>query len=89
MKVLTRKRFTKQFAKLREYEKRAVEHALGRFRNNPLDPDLQNHPLKGTMQGKRSIAAGFDLRIIFEERNGYVLVIMLAVGSHEEVYGKP
>lgn len=38
------------------------------------------------MKGGCSLSAGFDLRIIFEERDGYAVVIMIAVGTHEEVY---
>lgn len=38
------------------------------------------------MKGQRSISARFDLRIIFEECDGYAVVIMIAVGNHEEVY---
>lgn len=86
MKILYRRRFQKQLAKLQRHQKMAVADAIILFGGNPFDPKLKNHALKGDMLGRRSILAAFDLRIVFEEHDGYALVIMLAVGSHEEVY---
>ncbi len=86
MKIYYQKRFVKQMEKLQRYEKVAVTDAIDLFRHHPFDPSLKNHPLKGPMRGASAISAGFDLRIIFEQHDRYTLVIMLAVGSHEEVY---
>lgn len=63
-----------------------VDKAILIFRKNPFDPRLSNHGLKGVMHGKRSIAATDDLRIIFEEFDGYTVVILLKVGGHGKVY---
>lgn len=63
-----------------------IDTALVRFKSNPLDAALYNHPLKGAMTGKRAISVTGDVRIIFEEYNNYVLVIMLDVGTHNQVY---
>ena len=86
MKILFAKRMTKQYWKLRETERKRVDDGIDLFRRDPFDLVLQNHPLKGPMKGARAISAGFDLRIIFQERENYMVVLMLAVGSHEEVY---
>lgn len=86
MKILFAKTFTKQYWKLREQERKRVDDTLELFRRDPHAILLYNHPLKGSMKGRRSLSAGFDLRIIFEERDGYTVVIMIAVGKHEEVY---
>jgi mRNA-degrading endonuclease YafQ of YafQ-DinJ toxin-antitoxin module len=80
------KSFSKKYWRLPEVTRKRVDNAIGIFRKNPLDPILRNHPLKGDMKGRRSLSAGFDLRLIFEERDGYTVVIMIAVGKHEEVY---
>lgn len=86
MKIIYRKRFLKQFKKLEHRHQLAVHDVIDRFRHNPFDPDLDNHPLKGNLKGKRAITAGFDLRVIFEEQGNYTVVVMLAVGTHEKVY---
>ncbi len=86
MRIIYRKQFLKQFNKLERRRQEVVEETVDLFRKNPLDLTLRNHALKGAMSGRRSISAGFDLRLIFEERDGYAIVIMIAVGKHEEVY---
>ena len=86
MKILYRRRFQKQLAKLQNRQKAAVADTIILFGKNPFDPTLRNHALKGSMLGRRSIAVGFDLRIIFEEKDGYAVVVMLEVGPHETVY---
>jgi len=86
MEVRYARRFQKQLAKLQKHEKIAVADTIVAFGKNPFDPKLKNHALKGTMKGKRSLSAGFDLRIIFEEHDGYTVVIMVAVGTHQKVY---
>ena len=86
MKIIYQKRFIKQLEKLQKHQKFAVIDAIDLFRHHPHDAALKNHPLKGEMKSKRSISAGFDLRIIFEEHDGYSIVIMIEVGSHNEVY---
>ncbi len=86
MKIFFAKKMTKQYWKLRSEDRERVDSAIQVFRNDPFDPTLKNHALKGPMKGARAISAGFDLRIIFEERDGYAIVLMIAVGTHGEVY---
>ena len=86
MKIIYQKRFQKQLQKLQKHQKFAVADAIDLFQANPHDPLLKNHPLQGVMKGRRSLVAGFDLRIIFEEHDGYAIVLMIAVGTHGEVY---
>lgn len=86
MKIVYQKKFLKQFDALERRQQITVRTAIDRFRTDPFDPMIRNHPLKGRMKGQRSLSAGFDLRIIFEERDGYTVVIMIAVGRHEDVY---
>ncbi|MBU0459058.1 hypothetical protein KJ652_00720 [Patescibacteria group bacterium] len=60
--------------------------ALNLFANDPKNPDLYNHALKGELQGKRSISVGFDLRIVFIVEGNYEHVILFSVGKHEDAY---
>ncbi|MCX6733298.1 MAG: type II toxin-antitoxin system mRNA interferase toxin, RelE/StbE family [Candidatus Peregrinibacteria bacterium] len=86
MKIRFHKNFEKHYKKLQKEDKAKVLAAISKFSENPLDPTLKNHPLHGSIKGKRSFSAANDLRIIFEEFDDYVLVIMLDVGSHNQIY---
>lgn len=37
-------------------------------------------------RGKRSFSVTGDMRIIFEEHENYTMVLMLDVGTHNQVY---
>lgn len=86
MRIVFKKSFTKQYAKLNEDKRLLVDEAIRVFARDPKAPPLKNHLLKGRLAGKRAISAGFDLRIIFRVDGDYILVEMLAVGSHNQVY---
>lgn len=86
MKLVFKKSFIKNYHKLNKSDRSKVDLALELFERNPKDNALNNHPLTGKLQGKRSISAGFDLRIIIKVEGDYVIVTMLAVGTHNQVY---
>lgn len=86
MKITYINAFVKKFDRLEKKQKQKVRDAIEVFTKNPQNPTLRNHKLKGKLDGKRAISAGYDLRIVFEEKGGYLEVIMIAVGKHEEVY---
>lgn len=86
MKIRFHKNFEKHYKKLQKDDKVRVLAAISRFSDNPLDPILKNHSLHGSVQGKRAFSAANDLRIIFEEFDHYVIVIMLDVGTHNQIY---
>lgn len=81
------KSYEKRYKKLGKREKDAVKSAILCFMENPEADELRNHALKGKFLGYRSIDAGFDLRVIFREEDGYVLVVFVDVGSHNQIYG--
>jgi addiction module RelE/StbE family toxin len=86
MQIFFKKSFIKQYRRLRKSDRGKVDSALEVFENNPKDIRLYNHALVGKLEGKRSISAGFDLRIIIKVEGDYVFVTMLAVGTHSQVY---
>lgn len=86
MKIKFKKKFIKHYRKLEQITQSKVDAAISMFRKNPLNPVLKNHALSGNLVGKRSIAAGFDLRLIFVEYEGYVVVEFLDVGTHSQLY---
>jgi len=86
MKVLYHKKFSKHFEKLSfKLQDKAIE-IIELFKKNPTNLILRNHALSGDMHGKRAISVTGDIRIIFEEHDNYVLVIMLDIGSHSQIY---
>ncbi|MFA5843019.1 MAG: type II toxin-antitoxin system YafQ family toxin [Candidatus Gracilibacteria bacterium] len=88
MKILFHKTFDKRYRKLNLKLKQKVDATLLIFMTNPFDPVLKNHPLKGSLQGKKSFSVTSDVRVIFEEHEKYTVVLMLDVGTHNQVYGE-
>lgn len=86
MQIYFKKSFVKQYKKLQKNSRVKVDEAIRFFEKNPHDPLLKNHALAGKLLGKRSIAAGFDLRIVFMVERDYATVIMIAIGTHSQVY---
>jgi addiction module RelE/StbE family toxin len=87
MTVRTTRRFEKAFARLAETDQHRVEAALRLFMDQPFHSKLRNHALEGRLRGLRAISAGYDLRIVYEqEESGHVSVLLLNVGTHDEVY---
>lgn len=86
MGILFTPRFTKQYRKLTRAQQEAADTALRRFQEDPFQPSLRNHALKGQLDGIRSIRAGYHLQLIHEEQGGHVIIHFLAVGTHDEVY---
>jgi addiction module RelE/StbE family toxin len=86
MKIRRKKKFIKNYHKLSTDQQKKVDQAIARFVNDPFDPALNNHPLHGRFKDLRSISAGWDLRIIFQESGGYIIVVFLQVGTHSQVY---
>ena len=87
MKIKYHKKFEKRFKKLSPSLKSKTVLAVEKFTKDPFDKTLGNHPLTGKLQGKRAFAVTGDVRVVFEEHDDYVLVVILDVGSHPQVYG--
>ncbi len=86
MRIEYYKAFTKAFDKMDQKHQEKILKAIEYFQVDPLSPALRNHPLKGSMSGKRAFSVGGDIRVIFQEFEHYTMVLMLDVGSHNQVY---
>ena len=86
MKVISHKSFLKAYGRLSDIQKRQVDDALIRFRNNRADPNLHDHVLKGKMKHLRAFSAGHDLRVIYREEGGFITVVLLDARTHNQVY---
>jgi mRNA-degrading endonuclease YafQ of YafQ-DinJ toxin-antitoxin module len=66
----------------------AIRDALRLLELDAFDPQLKTHKLRGNLSGSWAARAGYDLRIIFQFRkvSAGEQIVLLAVGSHDEVY---
>ena len=78
--------YKKAYKKLSSQNKLLADKAIELFINNPFDPRLKNHKLKGKLEGIRSISAANDLRILYEESGNNITVLMVNIGTHSQVY---
>ena len=88
MRIRYHKKFIKRFKKLSPTLRKRVVSSIRKFTKDPFDKTLHNHLLAGDLLGKRAFSVTGDLRVIFEEHDNYVVVIMLDVGTHSQVYGQ-
>ena len=67
-----------------------VERALAQLAEDPFHPSLHIHKLKGQLSGVWACSVGYDVRILFEfvqnPKSGDKEILLLTVGSHNEVY---
>ena len=90
--ILT-KAFSRQFEKLLARRPNLLEKTqttLEALQNDPFQPSLATHKLKGKLEGNWSCSAGYDLRIVFEFEDrqppAEQAIILLDIGSHDDVY---
>ncbi len=86
MNVRRSKQFMASFRRLSYADKMAVNEVIETFQDNPHDPSLANHALRGSMTGKRSLSVDHNLRIVFTVKGDYDQAVFLNVGTHDEVY---
>jgi mRNA-degrading endonuclease YafQ of YafQ-DinJ toxin-antitoxin module len=65
-----------------------VEATLQMLSDDAFDPRLKTHRLSGDLEGVWACSAGYNLRILFEfvEHEGTEAILLLTVGTHDEVY---
>jgi len=86
MKIFISARFKKLYDRLEKSEQNKVDKTIDLFVRYPFDVSLDNHKLHGKLKEFRSVKASFDLKIIYIEERGHLIVTFIKVGSHKEVY---
>ena len=81
MRVIFAGRFVKQFRKLPAPFREQFFERLKLLADNPSDPRLRLHPLRGKYAGHWSINVNGDLRALFMRR-GDDIVIFAMIGTH-------
>ncbi|MBI3601096.1 MAG: type II toxin-antitoxin system mRNA interferase toxin, RelE/StbE family [Nitrospinae bacterium] len=87
MRLELDKTFTRRAKKLLQrhpFLKKRYFELLTKLSNNPFDPTLHTHPLKGNMEGKYACSLTYELRVVFRLYDD--IIHLLDIGSHDEVY---
>lgn len=85
MKITYSKEFIKQAEKLpAKLQVKLYEH-IQLFNDNPLNPSLRNHPLKGKYSAYRSINITGDYRALYLQKENEAIFDKL--GTHSQLYG--
>ncbi len=86
MNVTSHKTFLKSYARLSVIQQKQIHVALMLFKNNRTDLALHDHALTGKMKSLRAFSAGHDLRVIYREEGGFVTIVPIDTGTHNQVY---
>jgi addiction module RelE/StbE family toxin len=74
------KRISKNPKLVAQYEARVALFMQG-IRDTPIN----DHPLTGTMSGKRAFSITADIRVVYVETND--AFVFIDIGTHAQVYG--
>ncbi|MBI2019098.1 type II toxin-antitoxin system mRNA interferase toxin, RelE/StbE family [Candidatus Daviesbacteria bacterium] len=77
--------FKKKFQKLSQKIKEKFAERILLFEKDQFDSTLNNHALKGSYSGYRSINITGDIRAIYKKTNDEA--IFIAIDSHSNLYG--
>lgn len=76
------RRFAKKHPELAEQYKKALKL----LHKNPYHPSLRLHRLKGNLKGLHSVSINLSYRISLELLITEQEIILINIGSHDEVY---
>ena len=85
MNISFSKNFLKRAKKLDPGTRAKLTASIQLFVNNPLNPKLRNHPLKGKYKSYRSIDVTSDIRALYIQEEDQA--IFDTVGTHSQLYG--
>jgi len=64
--------------------------AMNLLQENPFNPKLKTHKLKGILEGTWACSIDYDNRIIFDfvknQTSDETEILLINIGTHEEVY---
>ncbi|GEM_PF-199056 len=77
--------FRRQYKKAEKRIKNSFEQNLAIFTKNPMNPQLNNHPLRKPYEGHRSIDVTADWRAIYYKTEDDI-IYFTAFGIHKYLY---
>lgn len=75
--------FRRAYSKLEVAVQKKAERAERLFRNNPFDPKLDTHKLKGKLKPWWSFSIDYHNRIAFAFVKNHEVVVFLDIGDHD------
>lgn len=87
MKTEATHNFLKKFKRRFSHQPKIREKFIERtkmFAENPQNPFLQDHPLKGKKIGLRAFSVSGDIRVVYYIYNN--TAYFLDIGTHNQVY---
>jgi mRNA interferase YafQ len=92
-KIVLSQKFKKAFRKFASRNtnlQERIEETIIAMENDIFASNLGTHKLEGKLSGLLSCSCGYDCRIVFSleigEENGEEIVLLLDVGTHDDVY---
>jgi len=81
-------RALRRYLKRRRQASADLKTTLDLLANDAFDPRLKTHKLTGDLAEIWACSAGYDLRILFEfvDHAGTEAILLLTIGTHDEVY---
>jgi mRNA-degrading endonuclease YafQ of YafQ-DinJ toxin-antitoxin module len=84
LRIVASSRFMRRARKLRPPRDELLRAALRRFADDPRDPLLRTHKLKGDLARYWAFSVDDDLRVLFRWDGDACFLV--ALGSHDEIY---
>jgi mRNA-degrading endonuclease YafQ of YafQ-DinJ toxin-antitoxin module len=76
-------RFRRAHPELRQ----RIARVLRDLETDPFQPGLRMHPLRGELDGLHAVSLTYAYRLILTLRVSEREIVLLDIGSHDEVYG--
>lgn len=83
MKIIYSSKFAREYKKLPNSIKNIAEEQEAIFRQDPFDPKLRTHKLKGRLSGFLSFSIDHKYRIIFEFSKNKNTIYFHSAGDHD------
>ena len=85
MDIRIHRNFERQYVRMPTNIQKRFKERRDVFMQNPFDPVLQNHALKGKYQGYRSINITGDIRAVYKliDRD---TIVFVDLGTHSGLY---
>ena len=79
-------RSAESFVQRHPEQREKLAAILGDLESDPFQPRLRYHPLSGRLKGFQAVSVTYEHRIILRIEIKDKEVILLDIGSHDEVY---
>ena len=76
----------KKFFKKHPDLKEKFKDILKKLQNDPFDPSLKTHKLKGALESFHACSLTFEYRLILLLKIEENQIVLINIGTHDEVY---